>query len=123
MIERGFGGSGGDGGEGGEGGSGALGKAAPALAGDGETTSWLALTLVVVAATVVPVVMAPVVVVAVVAVGCIFYRGVEVADLGQWRVQKLFPGTGAAGLGGRGGLSLTNRGQDGADGDYVEVAQ
>ena len=53
----------------------------------------------------------------------IFYRGIEVADLGQWRVQNIFPGTGAAGLGGRGGLSLTNRGQDGADGDYVEVAQ
>ncbi|MGC6415828.1 MAG: DUF1565 domain-containing protein [Bradymonadia bacterium] len=124
LIERGFGGSGGDGGEGGEGGSGALGKAALALAGDdredllacadpggrggdggagGDGAGGGG--------------------------GCgglsagIFYRGVEVADLGQWRVQNIFPGTGAAGLGGRGGLSLTNRGQDGADGDYVEVAQ
>ena len=26
----------------------------------------------------------------------IFYRGIEVADLGQWRVQNIFPGTGAA---------------------------
>ena len=124
RIERGFGGVGGDGGEGGEGGEGGLGKEAQTLTGD-ERVSLLAC-----------------------ADpggrggdggeggdggggggGCggiaagIFINGFNGVIPPSLNATNQFPQTGAAGTGGRGGLSLGLTGASGADGNYVEVAQ
>lgn len=123
VIERGFGGAGGDGGEGGEGGEGSLGRPALALSAE-ERTGLLAC-----------------------ADpggrggdggeggdggggggGCggistaIFIHGLTGTTPAFFN-NNSFPQTGAAGIGGRGGLSLGNQGNSGADGRYVEVAR
>jgi hypothetical protein len=124
RIERGFGGAGGDGGEGGEAGLGGLGQAALSLnaderigllvctrpggrggdggsGGDGGGGGG----------------------------GCggqaagIYVGGSFDAVPALFARDNRFPLTGAAGTGGRGGLSLANLGLDGADGRYVEVAE